>query len=180
MRDRRFAILPLFLAVSAATAVAAQLPTPRPLGPVVATASVPFRTVAQVVPMHDGSILVNDAGARIVFRLDAQLANPRTIIDSVAGNANSYGPVAGMLSAFAADSAVFYEIRSASLMVLDAQGKIERVMDAPFGASSGVSGRPSSLGYAPAFGFVYVATSNPCSARGGAPAAGRARHHHRV
>src|SRR5947208_2989566 len=86
------AILPLmFIGRFGAGQAVPLMPRARVLGHPVLTSPPVFVGVSQVRQLSDGRVLVNDRGRRQVILLDANLGNPRIVIDSVAGRDRSYG-----------------------------------------------------------------------------------------
>jgi hypothetical protein len=123
------AIAPLLLAQ--------QRPVARRLGPALAT-SEPFVALSAIRALPRGRVLVNDPGSRRVLLLDSLLKIVRVVADSTASTANAYGTRPGALIAYLGDSTLFVDPSSLSILVLDAEGKIARIMAAP---------RPNDIGY---------------------------------
>lgn len=90
-----------------------------------------FGTILSVRPMAGGKILINDGRSRQLVALDGNLANRSVIIDSVAVGGQSYGPRATPLIPYLADSSLFVDGASLSLLVISPTGAIARVMSAP-------------------------------------------------
>lgn len=96
---------------------------------------------------------MNDGVQRRVVMLDASISNPSIVLDSVADGGNSYGPRASPLIPYLADSSLFIDAPSLSLVVIDPHGKITRVMAVPrpndlrilAGSPSGVDSRGNLL-----------------------------------
>lgn len=138
------------LALLLASPMAAQekLPPIRPLGAVTAKAEVPLVSpMLTLRPLPSGKVLVNDPMARKVVLLDGSLANPVVVADSTAATANAYsGRFAGMF-AYKGDSTLFVDAQSLSMLVLDGEGKVARVMSIPRPddamSFSGVMGAPA-------------------------------------
>jgi hypothetical protein len=103
----------------------------RELGPVEAVTEQTFGTLLGVYPLRDGRVLVNDGGRRQVLVLDATLKKQAVLIDSVAGVAPGYGPVASPVIAAFGDSLVFVDGPARSLLLIDPVGRITRVFAAP-------------------------------------------------
>jgi hypothetical protein len=117
--------------------VAQQRPAARPLGPALAT-SEPFVALSAIRALPGGRVLVNDHGSRRVMLLDSLLKVVRVVADSTANTANAYGARPGALIAYLSDSTLFVDPSSLSILVLDPDGRIARVMAAP---------RPGDIGY---------------------------------
>jgi hypothetical protein len=110
-------------------------PPPHDLGPVVATAAVPFRAVSQLVSLSDGRVLVSDATRRVVTMFDGSLANPKVVLDSAGGQRNSF-TAGSLLFPFRGDSSFLYERVANVLLVIEPDGKLGRIQAPPPGNSS--------------------------------------------
>ncbi|MEP6836364.1 MAG: hypothetical protein ABJB74_23445 [Gemmatimonas sp.] len=112
--------------------VRAQASVPvRELSAPLASANITFRNIFSVREIAGAKLLVNDGVQRRVVMLDASMANPKVVLDSVSQGTNYYGPRASPLISFLADSTLFIDAPSLSLVVIDPNGKITRVMAAP-------------------------------------------------
>ncbi len=130
MRSPSFALATALLV--AATSVHAQPPVPiRDLSAVDAKTPTHFGTILGVRPLGGGKVLVNDGGRRQLVMLDANLATRTIVVDSVSEGGNSYGPRAAPLIPYLADSSLFVDGASLSLLVIDPTGKVAHVMAAP-------------------------------------------------
>ena len=110
----------------------AQTPVPiRDLSAPSATATATFGNIFSVRQIAGAKLLVNDGVRRRVMMLDATLSNPIVVLDSAAGGSNTYGPRASPLIPFLADSSLFIDAPSLSLLVIDPDGKIAHVMAVP-------------------------------------------------
>ena len=107
------------------------LPAIRPLGTVMATAKETFTIVTNLRPLADGRVLVNDPAGRRVLLYDAGLQNFTVVADSTSATANAYGGRVAGLIAYKADSTLFVDPQSLSMLVLDPTGKVGRVMSVP-------------------------------------------------
>ncbi len=114
----------LILAATGYTQVAVPI---RPLGPVRATSQPTFAAITNIRALSDGRVLVNDATGRRVTLLDANLANATTVLDSIAGAANSYSAGNGGLLAYRADTTLMVDLASLAIVAIDPTGKIARV-----------------------------------------------------
>ena len=108
-----------------------QLPPLRPLGTVTATAKETFAIVTNLRPLADGRVLVNDPAGRRVLLYDAGLQAFTVVADSTSATANAYGGRVAGLIAYRNDSTLFVDPQSLSMLVLDANGKVGRVMSVP-------------------------------------------------
>ncbi len=121
-----------FAAFVAATPVAAQtLPPVRPLGATVARSTEPMGTVTTAVALPGGKVLVNDILKRRVLLLDSTFTSITVVADSTSSTANAYGARPGGLLSYRGDSALFVDPASLSMLVINTEGKITRVMSAP-------------------------------------------------
>jgi len=90
-----------------------------------------FGAILGIRQLPSGALLVNDAGRRRLVLLDKSFAKSTVVIDSAAGATNSYGPRPAPLIAYLGDSSLFVDAASSSLLVIDPNGKVARVMAAP-------------------------------------------------
>ena len=152
-----------------------ELPPIRQLGAVTATAAEQFGFTTTVRPLADGRAYVNDPAGRRVLLFDAALKNVTIVADSMGANGNTYGRIGGLV-AYRGDSTLLVDPQSLSMLVLDASGKVARVMSVPsaedamsFASVLGNAGLdpPGRLVYrgAPRFEFRGA----PRSAAGGPP-----------
>ncbi|MDQ6612805.1 MAG: hypothetical protein M3Y64_10260, partial [Gemmatimonadota bacterium] len=125
------------LSLSLAAVAGAQAVVPiRELSAVEAKTSEQFGSIFGIRQLAGGKVLVNDGARRQLVVLDANLAHRTVLVDSVADGGQSYGPRAAPLIPYLADSSLFVDGASLSLLVIDPSGKIVHVMSAP---------RPSDL-----------------------------------
>ncbi len=118
--------------VFVAKPVLAQLKVPvMALAPSSAKTVESFGAILGVRQLPSGALLVNDAGRRQLVLLDKSFAKSTVVIDSAAGATNSYGPRPAPLIAYLGDSSLFVDAASLSLLVIDPNGKVSRVMAAP-------------------------------------------------
>lgn len=112
-------------------AVAQQRPPIRQLGPVVAKSSDSLVSIAGLRSLGDGRVLVNDVRGRRLILYDAALASRLIVADSTSATANAYaGNTAGLIP-YRADSSIFVDPQSMSMLIIDGSGKIARVMSVP-------------------------------------------------
>lgn len=142
-------LLVLAGAVLATTAGAQQQPALRQLGPVVARSTVPWTAVLNIRALPGGRVLVHDPGGRKLVLLDSTLTRATMVADTTAATATAYsGRIAGLI-AYRGDSTLFVDPQSMSMMVIDPNGKIGRVMSVPRAEDAG--GLVGPLGGAAAF-----------------------------
>jgi hypothetical protein len=161
MRNRAF-ILSLIAVVAAANspAFAQSLPPIRQLGPVTAVAKEPLGAVSSVRPLQDGRVLVNDILGRRVVLFDSSLSTVTVVADTTSATANAYGTRAGGLIAFRGDSTLFADPASLSMLLIDPNGKIARVMSAPSDIAFLIGGPFGNPGFDPNGKLVYRAPPN--------------------
>ena len=115
----------------ATPAFSQSLPPVRPLGATVARSTEAMGTVTTAVPLPGGKVLVNDILKRRVLLLDSTLTQVVVVADSTSSTANAYGGRVGGLLSYRGDSALFVDPASMSMLVINNEGKITRVMSAP-------------------------------------------------
>lgn len=119
------------IAAVASIAGAQQRPPIRKLGAVVAKSAEPLGSVAGLRQLPDGRLFVNDLAKRRVLLFDPSLATFTVVADSTSATANAYSGRVGGLIAYRGDSTLFVDPTSLSMLVLDATGKVVRVMSVP-------------------------------------------------
>lgn len=87
--------------------------------------------VAAVRQLPGGRLLVNDPARRRVLLLDSTLATVAVVADSTAATGNAYASMMAGLMPYRADSTLFIDPQSLSMLVLDPSGKVGRVMSVP-------------------------------------------------
>src|SRR3954471_24778840 len=115
-----------------AGALAAQtLPPIRQLGPVTRVATEPLRAISNVRQLSGGRLLVNDIIGRRVLLFDSTLTQFTVVADTTSATANAYGARPGGLIPYRGDSTLFVDPASLSMLLIDPNGKIGRVMSVP-------------------------------------------------
>jgi hypothetical protein len=155
---KRFTFIALSACAITGTA-AAQQPPVRQLGPVVAKTDEPL-SISGVRPIA-GGVLVNDVRARRVLLFDPTLSRFTVVADSTGATANAYsGRMAGLI-AYRGDSTLFVDPTSMSMLVLDGDGRVGRVMSVPRtqDAMSLAGGPMGSAQYDPNGRLVYRASN---------------------
>ena len=135
MRSARTIIACGLLGIAAQSALAQQatqqaVPV-RELAPADVQSTVNFGNIFGVRQLAGGKVLVNDGVRRQLVVLDSTLSHATVVIDSTAGTSNSYGPRSAPLIPYLADSSLFVDGISLSLLVIDPRGQVVRVMSAP-------------------------------------------------
>jgi hypothetical protein len=171
------AVAPVALPAQIELAQQQKLPPVRPLGPIIARSAEPLGSVSTAVPLPDGKVLVNDILRRRVVMFDSTLASVTVVADSTSATANAYGARGGGLLQWGGDSALFVDPVSLSMMVINGQGEIGRVMAVPRPNEVGLlvggpNGRP---GFDPVGRMVYRGTLRPRQAARGARRGGAQR-----
>ena len=103
----------------AVTAPAQSAPPVRPLGRVVSTATEPLASVSQVRALSGGRVIVNDIGGRRVLMFDSTLKVVTVIADTTSATADAYSSRIGGLIAYRADSTLFADPATLSMLVID-------------------------------------------------------------
>lgn len=157
----RFSALATILGVTigAAPILSQSLPTLRQLGPVTAVAGDSLGAVSGIRTLSNGRVLVNDIVGRRVLLFDSALTLVSVVADTTSATANAYGTRAGGLIAFRGDSTLFVDPASLSMMLIDPDGKIGRVMSAPRAQDIGflIGGPFGAPGFDPSGKLVYRA-----------------------
>src|SRR5437762_5624901 len=161
-------ILTLIAATAGPLCLAQSLPPIRQLGPVTSVAKEPLGAVSTLRSLSDGRVLVNDIIGRRVLMFDSSLMNATVVADTTSATANAYGTRPGGLIAYRGDSTLFVDPASLSMLLIDPNGKIARVMSAPRAQDVGflVGGPFGSPGFDPQGRLIYRAPSNFFAFRG--------------
>src|SRR6266581_3665552 len=151
-----------FAATAGSPCMAQSLPPVRQLGPVTAVAKEPLGAVTTVRHLPDGRVLVNDIIGRRVVMFDSALSLVAVVADTTSATANAYGVQPGGLIAYKGDSTLFVDPASLSMLLIDPNGKIARVMSAPRAQDVGflVGGPFGNPGFDPSGKLVYRAPRN--------------------
>jgi hypothetical protein len=132
MRRRIGFIALTLVTVAAASAAAQQRPPVRPIGAVVAKSTEVLGTsVTSIRQLPGGRVLVNDVQKRRVLLFDPSLATFTVVADSTSATANAYSGRIGALIPYTGDSTIFVDPTSLSMLVIDGNGKVGRVMSVP-------------------------------------------------
>lgn len=107
----------------------------RTLAPSTAVSTDSVGPVLVVRALSNGNVLVNDYGSRRVVLFDATLRHSRIVIDTIGGGRPD-APMrvtasAGTLIPYLGDSSLYADRLGKSFFVLDAEGKVARVMSIP-------------------------------------------------
>jgi hypothetical protein len=147
-------------AAASSTCLAQSLPPVRQLGPVTAVSKEPLGAVSTVRHLADGRVLVNDIIGRRVLMFDSSLSTVTVVADTTSATASAYGVRPGGLIAYRGDSTLFVDPASLSMLLIDPNGKIARVMSAPRDVNFLVGGPFGSPGFDQKGRLVYRAPPN--------------------
>jgi hypothetical protein len=127
----RFALF-VTLVATASHPLAAQQSRPpvRQLGAAVFTSDA-LGALSAVRQLPGGRVLVNDPSRRQVLLLDSTLKQIAVVAVVLSATKNAYGSRGGGLLAYRGDSTLFVDVASLSMLVIDPEGKVTRVMAAP-------------------------------------------------
>jgi hypothetical protein len=90
-----------------------------------------FGAILGVRELPGGAVLVSDPRRRQLIMLDSTLRSTSVVLDSIAGTANSYGPIGVALIAYPGDSTLFVDLTGQALLMIGPAGKVERVLAVP-------------------------------------------------
>jgi len=170
---KRLYILPILLA---ATVNAQQQPPIRQLGAISAKSTVTWNNILGLRDLPGGRVLVNDVAGRKVVLLDSTLAQIGIVAATTPATATAYSGRIASIIPYRADSTLFVDPQSMSMMVIDPSGKMtSRVMALPrsedagmlggaLGSSAGLDAKGRLVYRAP---FRFVRTGPPPSGAGG-------------
>ena len=140
--------------------IAQSLPPIRQIGPVTAVTKDSLGAVSAVRPLPNGRVLVNDIIGRRVLLFDSTLSSVTVVADTTSATANAYGVRPGGLIAYRGDSTLFVDPASLSMLLIDPNGKIGRVMSAPRDVGFLIGGPFGNPGFDPQGKLVYRAPPN--------------------
>ncbi len=115
----------------APAASSSALPPVRSLGRPSAVSKDLLGAVSQVRALPGGRVLVNDNLGRKVVMFDPTLASYTVVADTTSATANAYSSRAAGLIAYKGDSTLFVDPQSLSMLVIDGNGQVGRVMSIP-------------------------------------------------
>jgi hypothetical protein len=161
----------------AASAGAQQQPPIRQLSPVAAKSSVQWSNIIGVRALPGGRVLVNDAVGRKVVLLDSTLAPVTIVADTTPATSTAYSGRIASIIPFRGDSTLFVDPQSMSMMVVDPNGKMTRVMALPrtedaaalgglFGGNAGLDAKGRLIYRAP---FRFIRNGPPPTSANGLP-----------
>src|SRR3990170_2590210 len=159
MNDSSYIGAGLFLLAVATATRAQQLPPVRQLAPATTATTEKLGAVSAVRHLSDGRVLVNDIIGRRVLLFDSTLKTFTVVADTTSATGSAYGARPGGLIAFHGDSTLFVDPASLSMLVIDPNGKIARVMSAPRASDAGflVGGPFGTPGFDPQGRIIYRA-----------------------
>jgi len=122
----------MMLAVGATSIAAAQKPPAiRQIGHLEHSTTDSLASVRIALPMRNGSVLVHDGKGRRIVLFDSTLAHPVLVADTTDATNKAYGRSLAELFRYRGDSALFVDVGSLSMMVVNPDGKLGRVMAIP-------------------------------------------------
>jgi hypothetical protein len=154
-------------------ATAQARPVLRPLGPILSSSTDSLGAVSNVRALPGGRLLINDAASRRVILVDSTFTVLSVVADSTPSTANAYGPRSGSLIAYRGDSTLFVDAASLSMLVIDPQGKIGRVMSVPRAQDAGMIATGLGAFYTNGY-LVYRGMPNIQMRMSGSPGSGNA------
>lgn len=143
MITRTMSLAALALLCSSTAGLSQQPPPVRQIGAVAAVSRDSLTSVSAAVEVAGGRVFVNDILARRVLLYDSMLTNPVVVADSDGTAGEAYGGRPGTLLPFRGDSAMLITPASLSMLVLNPEGRVARVMAMP---PSGAGGLPALIG----------------------------------
>jgi hypothetical protein len=118
-----------------------QQPAIRQLGAIAAKSSVTWNNIVGVRALPNGRLLVNDIVGRKIVLLDSSLAQLSVVADTTSATATAYSGRIASIIPYKADSTLFVDPLSMSMMVIDPSGKMtSRVMALPRSEDAGMLG----------------------------------------
>jgi hypothetical protein len=123
-----------------------QQPPIRQLGPIAAKSSESWTNISGIRALPGGRLLANDIGGRKVVLLDSTLTPITVVADTTPATATAYSGTIANIIPFRADSTLFVDPRSMSMVVIDPNGKMTRVMALPRSEDAGMLGSPLGSG----------------------------------
>jgi hypothetical protein len=125
-------LAPLVFAVSRLGAQRTGLPPIRLIQNPSATATDSIGSIAQLIQLSDGRVLINDSRRARLYLLDPALANATVVLgDSAKASDRAYPRRGGAIFSYRADTTLFLDLSSEALLVLDPRGRVVRVMALP-------------------------------------------------
>ena len=122
--------------VATAMPLSAQGPSPKlpPIRPLKApdmVAAERFSAVSTVRALPGGRVLVNDIQGRRLLAFDSSLTTFSVVADTTSATANAYASRIAGLIPWRGDSSLFVDPQTLSMLVLDGNAKVARVMSVP-------------------------------------------------
>lgn len=133
---------PLLSIIAAGTLGAQQQPPIRQLSPVAAKSSTGWTNIIGIRALPGGRVLVNDIVGRKVVLLDSTLTPITVVADTTPATSTSYSGRFANIIPFRGDSTLFIDPQSMSMVVIDPNGKMTRVMALPRSEDAAVLGGP--------------------------------------
>lgn len=122
----------LALMIVAARVGAQPVPPVRPLGPVIrVSAANLLESVSSVRPLPGGRLIISDVTHHRVVLLDSTLTTSTAVVDSSSASGGMFGLQLAGIIPYKADSTLFVDPQSLSILVIDGGGRVARVMAVP-------------------------------------------------
>ena len=168
LRRAAFVAVPALLVSAALVAQAAPKIPIRTLAPSTAVSKDSVGPLTAIRELPNGSVMLNDPFTRRVLLFDQKLASMKVVIDTTGGTdpgapAKVQVPALTLIP-YLGDSTLYADRASQSLLVLDASGKVARVMSIPRPADIGMLaqwGEAGIPGIDPKGRLVYHGTFSP-------------------
>ncbi len=119
------------VAAAALRAIGAQQMPIRQIGRLEHVSTESLASALNAISLADGRVLVNDVRGRRVLLLDSTLSHASVVADTTSATANAYGRQGGTLIRYRADSSLFIDVSSLSMLVIAPNGAVARVMSVP-------------------------------------------------
>lgn len=130
--------IPLLLLAS--TASAQQQPPVRQLPAIAAKSTVQWNNIIGLRALPGGRVLVDDVVGRKVVLLDSSLSPVTIVADTTPATSTAYSGRIASIVAYRGDSTLFIDPQSMSMVVVDPNGKMTRVMALPRAEDAGMLG----------------------------------------
>jgi hypothetical protein len=149
----------ILVVLLAGVAGAQQQPPIRQLPAIAAKSSETWTNILGVRALPGGRVLVNDVFGRKVVLLDSNLAPITVVADTTPATATAYSGRIASIIPYRGDSTLFIDPQSMSMVVIDPNGKLTRVMAVPRSDDAMMLGGPlgSSSGFDAQGRLVYRA-----------------------
>lgn len=128
------------LLLLASVAGAQQQPPIRQLPAIAAKSTVQWNNIIGLRALPGGRVLVDDVVGRKVVLLDSTLSTVTIVADTTPATSTAYSGRIASIVAYRGDSTLFIDPQSMSMVVVDPNGKMTRVMALPRAEDAGMLG----------------------------------------